>query len=152
MNLNINQSEVLIDKILDYYSVVTYSELANKINTTQQTISSWKQRNSVNAIKKKCKELGIYNEIFGDLNSNINNFKNSNNKVSGNGALIDNSNNKSNTFNSDKKEENTNIPQSITIELSSLFERLKDKDEEFIKNITYKIEDFISDIKKETRD
>jgi hypothetical protein len=73
MNLNINQSEILIDKMLDYYSVVTYSELAIKINTTQQTISSWKQRNSVNAIKKKCKELGIYNEIFGDLNSNINN-------------------------------------------------------------------------------
>ena len=70
MNLNINQSEILIDKMLDYYSVVTYSELAIKINTTQQTISSWKQRNSVNAIKKKCKELGIYNEIFGDFNSN----------------------------------------------------------------------------------
>ncbi|WP_201523833.1 hypothetical protein [Aliarcobacter butzleri] len=69
MNVNINQSEILIDKMLDYYSVVTYSELAGKINTTQQTISSWKQRNSVNAIKKKCKELGIYNEIFGDLNT-----------------------------------------------------------------------------------
>ena len=70
---SINEAEILIDKMLDYYSVVTYSELAIKINTTQQTISSWKQRNSVNAIKKKCKELGIYNEIFGDLNSNINN-------------------------------------------------------------------------------
>lgn len=81
MNVNINQSEILIDKMLDYYSVVTYSELAGKINTTQQTISSWKQRNSVNAIKKKCKELGIYNEIFGDLNSNINNFQNSTNVV-----------------------------------------------------------------------
>ena len=67
---NINQSEILIDKILDHYSVATYSELALKINTTQQTISSWKQRNSVNKIKKKCKELGIYNEIFGDLNLN----------------------------------------------------------------------------------
>ena len=72
MNFNINHAEILIDKMLDYYSVVTYSELANNINTTQQTISSWKQRNSVSAIKKKCKELGIYNEIFGDLNSNIN--------------------------------------------------------------------------------
>ena len=66
MNLNINQSEVLIDKILDYYSVGTYSELANKINTTQQVISKWKQRNAVNAIKKRCRELGIYNEIFKD--------------------------------------------------------------------------------------
>ncbi len=75
---NINQSEILIDKILDHYSVATYSELALKINTTQQTISSWKQRNSVNAIKKKCKELGIYNEIFGNLNTSINTFQNSN--------------------------------------------------------------------------
>jgi hypothetical protein len=78
MDLNISVSEILIDKMMDYYSVVTYSELASVINTTHQTISSWKQRNSVNAIKKKCKELGIYNEIFGDLNSNINNFHNSN--------------------------------------------------------------------------
>ena len=76
MNFNINHAEILIDKMLDYYSVVTYSELANNINTTQQTISSWKKRNSVSAIKKKCKELGIYNEIFGDLNSNINNQTN----------------------------------------------------------------------------
>lgn len=72
MNFNINHAEILIDKMLDYYSVVTYSELANNINTTQQTISSWKQRNSVSAIKKKCKELGIYNEIFGDFNLNRN--------------------------------------------------------------------------------
>ena len=28
-------------------------------------------RNSINAIKNKFKELGIYNEIFGDFNSNI---------------------------------------------------------------------------------
>ena len=144
--------EYYFDKILDFYNVSTIKELSLAIDTGASTISNWKQRNSLTALKKRCRELGIYNEIFGDLNSNINNFKNSNNKVSGNGALIDNSNNKSNTFNSDKKEENTNIPQSITIELSSLFERLKDKDEEFIKNITYKIEDFISDIKKETRD
>lgn len=77
MSLNINQSEILIDKMMDYYLVVTYSELAIKINTTQQTISSWKQRNSVNAIKKKCKELGIYDEIFGDINSKVNNLQNS---------------------------------------------------------------------------
>lgn len=73
---NINQSEILIDKILDHYSVATYSELALKINTTQQTISSWKQRNSVNAIKKRCRELGIYNEIFGDLKLSTNEEEN----------------------------------------------------------------------------
>ena len=73
MSYSINQAELLIDKLLNYYNVSTYSDLGIKINVSQANISSWKIRNSVNAIKKKCKELGIYNEIFGDLNSNINN-------------------------------------------------------------------------------
>ena len=72
MSYSINQAELLIDKLLNYYNVSTYSDLGIKINVSQANISSWKIRNSVNAIKNKCKELGIYNEIFGDLNSNIN--------------------------------------------------------------------------------
>ena len=63
--------QFLIDNLLSYYNVSTYSDLALKIDTTQANISSWKIRNSINAIKNKCKELGIYNEIFGDFNSNI---------------------------------------------------------------------------------
>lgn len=70
MSYSINQAELLIDKLLNYYNVFTYSDLGIKINVSQANISSWKIRNSVNAIKNKCKELGIYNEIFGDLNSN----------------------------------------------------------------------------------
>ena len=72
MSYSINQAELLIDKLLNYYNVSTYSDLGIKINVSQANISSWKIRNSVNAIKNKCKELGIYNEIFGDFNSNIN--------------------------------------------------------------------------------
>lgn len=68
---SINEAEILIDNLLSYYNVSTYSDLALKIGTTQANISSWKIRNSINAIKNKCKELGIYNEIFGDFNSNI---------------------------------------------------------------------------------
>ena len=71
MSYSINQAELLIDKLLNYYNVSTYSDLGIKINVSQANISSWKIRNSVNAIKNKCKELGIYNEIFGDFNSNI---------------------------------------------------------------------------------
>ena len=67
---SINEAELLIDKLLNYYNVSTYSDLGIKINVSQANISSWKIRNSVNAIKNKCKELGIYNEIFGDLNLN----------------------------------------------------------------------------------
>ena len=75
----VNTADYLIDLLLNHYDAYTISELAPKINTTQQTISSWKSRDAVNAIKKKCKELGIYNEIFGDVQTN--NFQNSTNVV-----------------------------------------------------------------------
>ena len=58
------EAERILDKIMLYFSVVNYSELAKKIGVAQQNISKWKSRNSVNAIKKKCRELGIYNDIF----------------------------------------------------------------------------------------
>ena len=71
-------AEDLIYKLYSFFDVKNKLELENKLETTAQTISNWKSRNSVNAIKKKCRELGIYNEIFGDLNTNINHFQNSN--------------------------------------------------------------------------
>ena len=74
-------AEFLIEKLLNFYKVSNVAELSTKINTSQKTISNWKIRNSINAIKKRCRELGIYNEIFGDLNSNISNFQNSTNVV-----------------------------------------------------------------------
>ena len=142
--------ESFFDKILIFYKVKTVTDLAERLNVTRSTVSGWKNRQATGAILEFLfnNDLKALHYIFSS-EANINNFQNSNNKVSDSSALIDNSINKSN---SNKKEENTNIPQSITIELSSLFERLEDKDEKFVKNITYKIEDFISDIKKETRD
>ncbi|MEV9499790.1 hypothetical protein [Aliarcobacter butzleri] len=70
-------AEQLIDKLMSYYNVFSMHELSSKIGISQPAISKWKNNNSIVAIKKKCRELGIYNEIFGDLNSNINNFQNS---------------------------------------------------------------------------
>jgi hypothetical protein len=64
--------EYYFDKILDFYNVSTIKELGLAIDTGASTISNWKQRNSITALKKKCRELGIYNEIFGDLNKIIN--------------------------------------------------------------------------------
>ena len=55
-----------LDRLMDYYNVSTIIDLAKELNTTQSTISSWKQRASVNAVKKKCREVGIYNDIFSD--------------------------------------------------------------------------------------
>lgn len=66
-------AELLIQKLMSYYNVFTISELANKIGVSQPSISGWKRHNYVKAIANKCRELGIYNEIFGnfDLNRNI---------------------------------------------------------------------------------
>ena len=66
-------AEQLIDKLMAYYNVFSMHELSSKIGISQPAISKWKNNNSIVAIKKKCRELDIYNEIFGDLNSNINN-------------------------------------------------------------------------------
>lgn len=74
-----NDAEKLIDLLLNYYDVASVSQLADKIDIGQPALSKWKKNNSVSAIKKKCRELGIYNEIFGDIQTN--NFQNSNNVV-----------------------------------------------------------------------
>lgn len=70
--------ETVLQKLLMYYDLDNMSQLADKIGVSQPTISKWKARNSIIPVKKICRELGIYNEIFGDLNSNVNNFHNSN--------------------------------------------------------------------------
>lgn len=97
-----NEAIFLIEKLLNYYNLTSLQELAEKLNIKQSSLSSWKSRNSINAIRNKCRELGIYNEIFGDLNSNINNFQNSTNVVAqdfsnnSNAHHTQNINNKSN--------------------------------------------------------
>jgi len=65
--LSINaDAEDLIFKLYKYYDVNSFNDLSKLIDTPAGTISKWKQRNSVNAIRKKTRELGIYNDIFGD--------------------------------------------------------------------------------------
>ena len=59
-----NEAKFLIEKLLNYYNLTSLQKLAEKLNIKQSSLSSWKSRNSVNAIKKKCRELGIYDEIF----------------------------------------------------------------------------------------
>lgn len=148
-----NEIELIFDKLYSYFSVATITELAQKLDMSQPAVTNWLRRNSISAIKKRCRELGIYNEIFGDFNSNINNFQNSNNTLSDSSSLLDFSNNKNITNN----QSNFSIPETILIELNSLFERIKikaekDEDKNLIKKITYEIEDFINDLKKRNRD
>jgi len=60
----VEDAETLLFKLFKYYDVYSNNELSLKINTPAGTISKWKQRNSIGAIKKKCRELGIYDDIF----------------------------------------------------------------------------------------
>ncbi len=79
-------AEELIRLIMEYYDVHTLSELSKIINIGQPAISKWKKNNSINTIKKKCRELGIYTEIFGNLNLQTQKIENQN----GNNAFINN--------------------------------------------------------------
>ena len=61
----------ILEKLFNFYGVTTMHNLAEKMDVSQPIISKWKSRNSINAVKIKCRELGIYNDIFGDLNIKI---------------------------------------------------------------------------------
>ncbi|MCK5110406.1 MAG: helix-turn-helix domain-containing protein [Arcobacteraceae bacterium] len=64
--MNIND---IFDRLFEFYNINSISELSQKIGISQPAISKWKTRNSISAAKKKCRELGIYNDIFGDINT-----------------------------------------------------------------------------------
>lgn len=134
------EAERILDKIMLYFSVVNYSELAKKIGVAQQNISKWKSRNSVNAIKVKCRELGIYNEIFGD---SFNTFT----QTGANSTQIKNQTNSGgNILNSSSLNKDTNIDN----ELLPLFEALSSVAIALDKKAQLKIEltKLISDLPK----
>jgi DNA-binding transcriptional ArsR family regulator len=64
--------EEIFERLFDYYNAANISELSRKIDTSPSTVSKWMQRNSISAIKKKCRELRIYKEIFEDENKKQN--------------------------------------------------------------------------------
>lgn len=65
-----NNFTYFYDKLLNFYDAASLQSLSKQTGIPISTISSIKQRESITALKKKCRELGIYNEIFGDLNNN----------------------------------------------------------------------------------
>lgn len=54
-----NEVEKLIEKLKKYYHVSTLSELGQKIEVPQTTISGWASRNSIKQISRKIYELNI---------------------------------------------------------------------------------------------
>ena len=135
------EAERILDKIMLYFSVVNYSELAKKIGVAQQNISKWKSRNSVNAIKIKCRELGIYNEIFGDLNSKINIHTNSGQIA---GTVQGKQEQKINY-----KEDEYIIPETILDDINILFKLAIENQKE--DDLIDLIDEFIFNTKKELR-
>jgi len=66
--------DYILEKLYSYYGVFDNKQLAEAMDVKPYTIVNWKTRNSVNSIKKKCRELNIYKEIFEnsqDENKNI---------------------------------------------------------------------------------
>lgn len=69
-----NEANELIEKLKQYYKVATSQELAEHIGVAQTTVSGWKQRNSVNAVRRKIYELGL--DIDLDNKRNIDDRRN----------------------------------------------------------------------------
>jgi len=98
--LLMNEANNAINKLFDFFETNSTSELADKIKVSQPTISKWKNRNSINAIKKKCREVGIYDKIFDNNKQQIvhNNFGQNAQNIGGN-----------QNFNSDSTKKNNDI-------------------------------------------
>lgn len=128
----VENAEFLIDKLLNFYKVSNVAELSTKIDTSQKTISNWKIRNSINAIKKRCRELGIYNEIFGDLNSSINNQ-----------TIRDNHGNNTQTGNvyssKDNDENSINIDEAALAVFKKAYNKCLDEDGEIIEDKIFEL-------------
>ena len=108
---------------------------------SESTVSKWRQRESVNAIKKKCRELGIYNEIFGDLNSKINVNINS-----GQVAGTVQGNQKQNI---NQKEDEYIIPETILDDINILFKLAIENEKE--DDLIELIDEFIFNTKKKIK-
>lgn len=74
--VTLSEFEFYFEKMMNFYNCSTIKELATKINTLPSTVSNWNQRQSISALKKKCRELGIFGDIFSS--SVQNNFQNAN--------------------------------------------------------------------------
>ncbi|MDY0181419.1 hypothetical protein [Aliarcobacter skirrowii] len=103
------------DKLLNFYGVTSLQGLSNETKIPISTISSIKQRESITALKKKCRELGIYNEIFGDSSISFT-------QTGANSTQIKTQNNEKDVYNSSSINKNINI--NIDDEFLPLFQAL----------------------------
>ena len=62
----------IFDRLFDFYKINSLVELSTILGISQPALSQWKSRNSISAVKKKCRELGIYDKIFQEKNTSSN--------------------------------------------------------------------------------
>ncbi len=90
-------AEDLIYLLFKYFKVNSNVDLAEIMRTTPQTITNWKGRNSIKAISNKCRELGIYNDIFKNINTqNIRSISGGQVAQNINGDMVQHKNDESN--------------------------------------------------------
>lgn len=149
---NFPSFDYFYERLLEFYKTYTLKGLSEATGIPITTFSSIKQRKSMSALKKKCMELNIYPEIFGDAeitydlqlgrrfysDEEIEQMQKEQEADYINYLKLQN-----------KKIEK--IPKSIINELENLFNILINDDETTIKKITYQIEDFLIDLKKQNR-
>jgi len=105
-------ADELLNKLLEYYKLRNMSELANRLEISQSTISNWRARNSIGAILET---VNKHDSLF--LHKLFNNFI-VQNKIKGDkiNVAIDNSQEGSKHYNL-----STNIPEEIIDEIELLF-------------------------------
>ncbi len=133
----------VFDRLFDYYCINSLQELALKLGVSQPAISQWKTRNAISAVKKRCRELGIYNEIFGDLTHN-NRISVNNNTGQLAGTIQGNQ-----TQNLNQKEDEYIIPETILDDINILFKLATENEKE--DDLINLIDEFIFSTKKELR-
>ena len=133
-----NEIDEIFDKFFNFFGVSTITDLSKKLEMSQPAVTNWQRRNSISAIKKKCRELGIYSEIFGDLNSSINNQ-----------TIRDNHGNLSQTGNvhtlNQKDDNNVNIDEAVFAMFKRAYSKCLDDDNELIED---KIDELIAHLMK----
>ena len=133
----------VFDRLFDYYCINSLQELALKLGVSQPAISQWKTRNAISAVKKRCRELGIYNEIFGDL-THSNRISVNNNTGQLAGTIQGNQ-----TQNLNQKEDEYIIPETILDDINILFKLATENEKE--DDLINLIDEFIFSTKKELR-
>ena len=133
----------VFDRLFDYYCIKSLQELALKLGVSQPAISQWKTRNAISAVKKRCRELGIYNEIFGDL-THSNRIS-----VNNNTGQLASTVQGNQTQNLNQKEDEYIIPETILDDINILFKLATENEKE--DDLINLIDEFIFSTKKELR-